>query len=518
MDSALERRRQRRTLLGALAAGALARALCAWLATTFHSRDDYHHVLQPALLWLQDPAFDWEHSGLPGAGYRSHLLPRLCTLALRALRALGVEGPLGQLRGLGLLMGLYSLWLVPAMAQAGRVFFDRRTARIAAWAAALYFPFPYVGTRLLIEGLAMPPLLVGLSASVAARASQVVGGGMLLGLACWWRPQVCFALIGLVAGLWRWQAGRPAAAVALPWRQRLGCLAAGFTATMALQIAWDALTTHTFLGPLRHNVALNLAPSSNLSRSAPSGYLGLLLLLSLPPATLWLLPAAWAAARRAAPLGLSFASFFLAHSLIAHKEDRFLIPALPLLALLGATAASKWRNAWHWWLGRRLILVLGAAALAFSVTSQSQQNLRDCMLTLRDDPQARGVVSLGPEMQTFFLQRTDVGVRQHDHFDEAWFLRQLAQLQADGHVPNRFVCYAPDRLQTQLYLRLIGFSCTVPTVLEGWWFDRLLFRLNPRRNRRRSPVHLYRCRPPAQEVAWLNGAPAIYKPEGPFKG
>jgi hypothetical protein len=276
---------------------------------------------------------------------------------------------------------------------------------------------------------------------------------------------------------------------------------------LGLQAAWDGLTTGTFLGPLRQNLAINLQPDAGLSRSAPWGYLGLLLLLSLPPASFWLWPAAWATARhRARPLAWSLGVFLLIHSLIPHKEDRFILPAIPLLALLFAGAPEVWQGRPSWRGGRWLTLGLGAAALIFCITSQSQQNLRDTMLALRHDDQARGCISMGPELQTFFLQRPDMATRQRNRFvgsaaDEAWLLRSLAELEAEGATPNRFVAYAADRQPTELFLRLVGLRCSAPQQIEGWWFDRLLARLNPRRNRRRSPVWIYRCDMPPAEVA-----------------
>ncbi len=497
-----EGRANRQALGWALLLGAFCRAVSAWVSLGFHGRDDYFHVLQPALLWRDHPDFDWQHSGLPGAGYRSHLLPRLVWLILCALRRLGIESPTGQLRGIYLTMGLLSLSLIPAMYLAARRYFDAATARRAAFVAALFFPFPYAGTRLLIEALAMPPLVLCLANCDSPRRSKALLAGASLGLACWWRLQVVTAGLGLILVLLLQRRRDPTS------KPALGFFALGCGLCLLVQGMFDSLTAGQFFGPTWRNIVINLHPHAGLSRSAPWGYAGLLLALTLPPATPWLLPPLWRAAQRAWPVTGALGLFVLFHSLVPHKEDRFLLPVLPLYGLLLAAVPSMWQqtaqSSWlkrSWPVGRALACSVTSVLLLVAMTSQSQQNLRDTMALMRDDREAQGIISLGPEVQQFFLGRSDVRSRQNALPTEDWLLRSMAELAAEGAPPNRFVAYASDRQVTEVWLRLLGFACAAPARVEGWWFDRLLVRLNPRRNKRRGPTLLYRCQAPAVEVA-----------------
>jgi hypothetical protein len=498
---------RRRVLVQALLLGALCRALCACISLSFHGRDDYFHVLQPALLWLDNPNFDWQHSGLPGAGYRSHLLPRLVYWLLLGLRALGIQSPTATLRGLYLAMGAYSLLIIPALYSAGARLFDAQTARRAAFMGAVFFVLPYAGTRLLIEGLAMPPLMFSLALCASRRGRTLALAGLCMGLACWWRLQVLTAALGALLGLaLQVQRGTHSA------RSRLGFIW-GLGAAALLQGGFDWLSMGQPFAPLWQNILINLHPDATLSRSAPWGSMAALLALTLPPLTVWLLPGMLKAVRQAPPLGCALGCFLLFHSLVPHKEDRFLLPVVPLIALLMAAVPQMLRQPWApqwealrrwsldtWPVAQGLGLGLGGLALGLALTSQSQQNLRDTMEALHHDTAAQGVVSLGPEVQEFFAGRP-LQFRQSAHPTESWLLRSLAELQAVGATPNRFIAYRSDRLETELWLRLIGFTCEPPQRLDGWWFDRLLCRLNPRRNRRREPTYLYRCTPPQVEVA-----------------
>ncbi len=350
----------------------------------------------------------------------------------------------------------------------------------------------------------MPPLVYGLYLAAGSRSRQLWGAGLCVALACWWRLQVVSVLPGLLVALWPRRLG---------WR-RWGALGLGLLSGLGLQAGIDGLTLGAPLAPIWRNLAINLQPHAQLSRSPPWGYVGLLLVLSLPPASLWLWPAMLRAARQVPLVGAPLLSFVCFHALVPHKEDRFLLPIVPLWGLLLAAVPSQLQQPWappwqplqtwtrrHFRLGAHLTLAVAGLLLLLTVSSQSQRNLRDTMVLLRADPQAQGIVSLGPELQTFYLGRPELPSRQHDHPDEAWLLRSLAELQAQGAPPNRFVAYASDRQAAELWLRLVGFACQPPQQVDGWWGDRLLARLNPRRNRRRGPTLVYSCSAAAVEVA-----------------
>ena len=483
-----------------LLAAVVTRAVAAWVALSFHSRDDYFHVLAPALAWLQDPDFNWERSDLAGAGIRSHLLPRLVYWLLRGMVAMGVDSPDAQLRGLYLAMGLYSLTLVVAMYQAGLQFFGPVTARRAAFCAALFFPFPYAGTRLLIEALAMPPLLAGLTYLARARRRDALLGGACLGLAIVWRFQVAAVLPGLLGALWWARKPSHSSKAAAEWGT-LAYAALGLVLVVGASGAYDWATQGEFLGPMWNNFVFNVNMPAHQSRSAPWGYAGFWLLLTLPPLVLWLTGPMLRAARAALFISLPWASFVLLHSAITHKEDRFMLPVVPLFALLlchawtlrdaGPLEASGWQRTWPTARAWGSAMLVGA--LAIGITGQSQANLRDAMLYLRQDRDVRGVVSLGPELQTYFLGRPDIPTRRSRMPSEEWLQQTLIEMHHEGVNPNRFVAYSADKNVVEVFLRLNGYACAPPVEIDGWWLDRLLAQLNPHRNQRRGPIMIHRC-------------------------
>ena len=144
-------------------AGVLIRMVTAFFGLGFHARDDYFHVLEPALYWLNDPAFDWDASPLAGAGIRSHLVPRVVYGLLLLSHSLNITSPESALRVIYSTFGLYNALAIPGGYFLARSLFkgdspsSNTLIRWTPWVLALHFSMPYAGTRLLIEAMAIPP-------------------------------------------------------------------------------------------------------------------------------------------------------------------------------------------------------------------------------------------------------------------------------------------------------------------------------------------------------------------------
>ena len=259
--------------------GFVARMTSSWVGLGFHARDDYYHLLAPALAWLENPDFDWINSDMPAAGARSFLPPKILYGLLRGMQYLGINEPETMLRGLHTCLGLYSLLtIVCTYLLVEKLTDDSKTVTIATWAVALHFLMPYAGTRLLIEAMAMPPLLYGIYLVSHLKESQIVKGGFFIAVSCWFRFQVGVAAIGVAIALFflGMQAGNKSKA----YRHVLA-LALGGSVGVLIQGLFDYATTEQFLGPVIENFRLNLNPHSELTRSGIFSYIGFLLLLTV---------------------------------------------------------------------------------------------------------------------------------------------------------------------------------------------------------------------------------------------
>src|SRR5262249_16464711 len=155
-------------------------------------------------------------------------------------------------------------------------------------------------------------------------------------------------------------------------------------------------------------------------------------LLTIPPATIVLVPAMWRTARPLTLVWLPWILFVIAHMIVPHKEERFMAPALPLFLVMLATAlaappptASAHRvvNAMGVWFVAVHVVMLGLA-----ITYQAQAAPRRALTAIREDPSARALVAMGPEIPELYLGDRPLPVARSGNVDAVWLRRTLRDL------------------------------------------------------------------------------------------
>jgi hypothetical protein len=268
-------------------------------------------------------------------GIRSWVFPTFLAGAMRATGWMG-GGSAGYLAGIVVVLSLASLstvWFGFAWARRIR---GNEAAAIAAGACALHFALIYFAPKALTEVAAtnvlLPGLYLGAFAGQKNELKRLFAAGILCGLAASLRiqliPPVVFA----------------AAYFCYPnWRRRLPVVAAGLAIPV---LAFGLVDKLTWSYPWQ-SFLLNFQVNVFQGRSQLYGvepwywYLPVLFVLLGPT-----LPFIAQGARRTPFLAAVAAIVVGSHSLLAHKDPRFMIPVVPLVLVLGAigfveTAASS---------------------------------------------------------------------------------------------------------------------------------------------------------------------------------
>jgi hypothetical protein len=352
---------------------------------------------------------------------------------------------------------------------------------------------PRIASRALIEVGAMLPLVWSLSfldASVRgpprARFLAAFAGGLLFALAAMIRFQV--GVIGLaVVGWLAWHAlRRPEGGRA--WVPLAGLACAGAVGAGA-QIGVDAIAGRGPFATILAYLDFNLGGSSQFGVSAWYTYVLQLLLLTVPPVTLWLAKPLWRACRAHALVSLSLLVFLVAHSLVPHKEDRFLFPILPLLfVLLGAALAELRRG--DPWARRAFAFFWGVNILALPVAclSDAQRSVTVPLL------------EIGYTGEQVHLAIANIGRVPHLYLGHGHQVSRYSNLEElgaavrrGGHGPDFILVRpVPDEASVAA-LAEAGLACRQPRIFAGDWVDQALVAINER-NRRRRPTGLLDCR------------------------
>lgn len=312
-------------------------ALVAWFSLGYHHPDEHFQILEPAMVKLgrapvSDLAWEFEAQIRPG------LQPLMATKLIQVAEVLGLRSPFNQAFLLRLLIGWATLLLWQRYAE---VFFSREAERrFFGLLLLLLWLAPYFNVRFSSENAAALAfwggILLLLKGTAAGQTNiwKVSAAGLVLALSFYLRFQMGFALLGL--GFWL-------LVVAKSKRRTWLCLIAGGMAGLALGAGADYwLYGEWVLTPLNY-FTVNILENKAVAWGAePWWYYGSASLLEwAPPLSLLL----WAAALTAMyhmPKRVElwcFVPFFLAHSVVAHKELRFLLPMLLPLLLF---ASSGW--------------------------------------------------------------------------------------------------------------------------------------------------------------------------------
>jgi hypothetical protein len=296
--------------------------------------DEVYQVLEPAY-WRAYGygvlAWEW----YPNAGIRNWAIPGLFGWLLSLCKAAGIQDPRAYRAVLELPQYLLHVW---AMFAAYR-YLERRCppnlALPAFLAVALYGMVLEFGGRTLGESFSTDFLLVAVEAFDRPPGKRWPGvlGGSALGLAVVSRyPSAILVLAALAWLLLRRR-----------WQVFLWAIAAGAVVALALgALDWATWGRpfHSLLAYLDFNVLTGQAAARFGSQP---GWFYLPYLAGMLPAWIWpALPFALSKPgdRMGLPLFMSLA-YLLALSLTAHKEARFLYPALVLLSAYAAPGLSR---------------------------------------------------------------------------------------------------------------------------------------------------------------------------------
>jgi phosphatidylinositol glycan class B len=327
-----------RGLLAILLAASLALTAAAAVSSdSVFQVDEHFQVIEFAshkLGWTAAQELPWEF----GARIRPWMQPGLYYVLARGALAAGVRDPFVLVRIFRLASGVLSWAAVLALIVATRAWFPQARWRRAMFLSLtlLYF-LPYLAARTSSENLSTAFLLLGLALLAGAGAGDAgadtlpswrhLAAGVSLGLSFECRYQVAFSILGILLWL-AFQTRRP-------WR-KLARLALGLALPLCLGLWVDRWGYGAFeLVPWNYFRVNVLEGKAAVFGTMPFfAYLFMLAGLFPPFGAMMLagLVAFWWRFPRHLLTWITL-PFFLGHSLVGHKEIRFMFPLLVPAAL-----------------------------------------------------------------------------------------------------------------------------------------------------------------------------------------
>lgn len=463
--------------------GFAARMVTSYVVYGPQSMDDYGHGVLPGIEFTDGKALE-----IPV--WRSPLLVWTLGAITAAGKSLGIPEMFPLIRFQLIVLGLFSLLLPFYYFWMNRreLTLDPRYHVMAMSLLSLNFIIVFASTRAFGESIAMTLSFIALFMMIRSVPQKQYGalffGAILLGIASLYRFQIGVFSIGFVVYL-LWKKEWKATGVFV----LAGLISAGMQTLVDLQVdRWPLQTLYEYLyvnkdGAVEHSIQ----PWYNTWITA--------MVLIFIPFSLPLFKHIKKLNGTERLLAILCAFFILLHSLIPHKEERFLYPVAPFLLLLLARLWSlSWNEFGEKWIFRpfaMFVLILGFILVPISNSQSGEyepmrfaEALRKPTVLWESDSLIRN--------SAFYMKIIKPPVEFRPV--EVWPTVQemLAEISQKDIV---FVTSNADRmasLRTLVEGAHDGISCTTVQKIQSP-IDAVIYQLNPNQNVRRRPSWIAHC-------------------------
>jgi len=283
----------------------------------------------------------------------SPLYPSFGALIMCIGRAMGNNSPDFEMFTIRLVQGLLSLFVIYFVYKILDFTTDKTTALLGGFLASTLFVIPITAVHQFEEAVCQVPLLASIWILTKREKVEVVNhfmillSGLLMGLSLILRfPMISFIGIFIIGLVFSQQTRR----FIIPFL--FGILFVALT-----QAVINIFINGEFGYSFKRNYGWILDNPSDLFHTSgyPEGpmwrYFFTLLGIFIPPFSLLFLFAALRGSKIFPIMGASTLAFLIAHSIIANKQERFLLPIIPILIILSAAGFASIKN---WFLRKRL--------------------------------------------------------------------------------------------------------------------------------------------------------------------
>lgn len=483
----------------ALGLGFVARTTAAYLVYGAQSVDDYSHGVLPAL-----ESTIGKEMQIPL--WRSPLLVWVLTAIVRLGQMLGLTSVFSTIRFVFFVLGVFSLIAIwsyyeyvkqkPEELPGARGDLGDRLILFPLYFFALHPLFPMATTRAFGESIAMTLVLTSLLMMDAfvdqpKKAKQFFFGAVLMGIACLFRFQV--GLLALGYGVYLMFAKK--------WRA-FGLLALAGIVAAILEGAIDVAIDRWPLQTLWNYFYVNKDGAVEHSVQPWYNTWATILYLCFIPLSIPILIGLKKLTRLEKTFLYLSLFFTFMHSLIPHKEERFLFPIAPLLLYV---FCRQWARAWGMKYERYFFRPVAGTVMAIllyaSITSNSQSGEYEPLLLAEKFDGQVLIWDVNSVLQEgYFRERImhligpKVEFVATDHWPDEDEAQNLSTRMKGVMLATSMSETVPALEQFQ-QRPTGGLQCEPVRKIQSL-ADRVIYSLNPKFNYRRKPVWISICRLP----------------------
>jgi len=332
------------------------RLLAVVFAKGYMASDDHFVVIQVVADWLSGIPV-WFRDATPivrGVSYQYVIY-----VLMWLLKMIGITDPSVVMAINRLLHAMWSMTIIPMVYFGLRHFADQRAAWYGGLLASIHFLVPFFSVRNMIEVACQPLLFAGIilievELKRESKPRWMFLGGIFLGAAFMIRIQtaVCaMAVFFVLLAMRRWRE--------LLW------FSLGALTMLLIQGLIDYISWGMFLSSVFHTLSFQSRMIHAYVTNEWYTHILTILGILIPPFSLLLIPWTAATIKKLPVTFWAVVAFVVVHSVIPQKQERYLLPILPLLIFLLTAGWSmvKWRDRgfvralWNWMWAVNLVLL-----------------------------------------------------------------------------------------------------------------------------------------------------------------
>ena len=464
------------------------RLVAALFSQGYAMHDDHFVIEDGPFQWFLPDHGGWFHRVEPPG--HSVVYPSILYAILSSCMNIGITDPQSQMLVMRILHALFATLAIPLAVAIARKVGSERSAQLAALLVAVFWIFPFMSVRNLIEMMSIPPLMAGVFLTLRRHSTKdLILAGLAFAVAFMFRYHT--ALVpGTMVLVLAWQR---------QWRTASVLAAACIVSVSLTQGVIDMAVWGSFLAAPIAYVKSNLAGVNDYTSGPFYQYAVLIIGILIPPLSILLLYRVIADNRPKLrwELVLPIAVFVLAHSLIANKQERFILPIVPMLLVAAAVAwvdrplnvlkTSAWtQGSWiTFWVANSVLLVL----FTFSYSKRSRV---ESLTFLSHQPAVQRVAVVGDNIQapSFYLYpRVPLMTVSSDTTSNTW--ASLATFHPTHIVFFDLASRDAFVLRTET---VVGHRLQHLTDIDPGLLDVALYALNPSGNKNQTSV-VYKVTP-----------------------
>jgi hypothetical protein len=336
-----------------MAIGIMLRMIATLFSKGFGMHDDHFLVIEQAQSWADGIDYDkwlpWT-AGNTGPQGHSFFYVGFNYLVLKTLTVFGLHDPQWKMYIVRFLHAMLSLLVISFGYRIASLIAERKTAYRVALLLAVFWFMPFLSVRNLVEMVCIPFLMYGTLIVLRQELirkqndpgyhqTSFLVAGFFLGLAFSVRYQTIFYTGGL--GL--------AILIAGNWRGMVST-ALGFLASITIfQGVIDLLVWRMPFAELIQYVNYNYNHAYEYIINPWYNYLLVIVGVLIPPVSLMIFWGYLKEWKKNFLLFLPITVFLIFHSFFPNKQERFILPVIPMLIVLGYVGWDKFRLASVFW-------------------------------------------------------------------------------------------------------------------------------------------------------------------------